>query len=190
MNKLIEKIKQDLSQSLSAGRYKHTIGVAETAKNLALQLGADPNKAELAGWLHDLAKEYKASKLLEEAQRLQIKLDEVDYLSPALLHARVGALLAKETYSISDEEVLLAIAQHTLGRPNMNLLEKIVFLADIIEPGRPREWSQPILEELETKGLNAAVIKSCQSTINEVTQKNLPLHPLTVQTYNFYLSHI
>lgn len=186
----LSQIQTDLSKSLSSGRYKHTVGVAETAKNLALKFGVDPQKAELAGWLHDLAKEYKNDDLLQEAARFRLSLHPIDIASPHLLHARVGACLAEEKYGVDDRAVLDAIAQHTLGRPLMSPLEEILFVADAIEPSRSPLWADPIKERLESAGLKAAVLKCCQSTIEEVVKKGFLLHPLTVETYNFYLKAI
>ena len=185
---LISQIKLDLSQSLSSSRFKHIEGVALTAKELAVNYGACPEKAELAGWLHDIAKEYKAKQLLDEACRYKLSLDPIDKLSPHLLHARVGSQIAKEKYFIVDIEVLYAIEQHTLGKPNMSILEQILFIADAIEPNRKSEWADPIRNKLKSDGLNAAIIQACKNTIHEVIAKGHFLHPLTVETYNYYLN--
>ncbi len=184
---ILNETTQIIQAELSAGRFKHTQGVAQTARELALQFGADPDKAELAGWLHDIAKEYKAQKLLEEARRFNLEIDFIEIKSPQLLHARVGAELARERFGINDDEILDAIRQHTLGKPNMSLLEEILFVADATEPGRPETWAGPIRQILKEKGLRAAILKSCENTIKEVVEKHFLLHPLTVQTYNFYL---
>lgn len=184
----ILQLKKEISLVLSQGRFKHTLGVAETAQKLALEFGADPQKAELAGLLHDIAKEHKPLQLLEEAEKFHISINNIDKISPHLLHARVGAFIAREQFQIKDSEILNAIAQHTLGKANMTLLEKILFLADSIEPNRPPEWAEPIREELKQKGLIPAIVKSCQITIQEVVEKGFLLHPITVETYNFYLT--
>ncbi len=184
---LIKQIKLDLSQSLSSSRFKHIEGVALMAKELATTYGACPEKAELAGWLHDIAKEYKAKQLLDEAERFKLNLNLVDELSPHLLHARVGAQIAKEKYSIIDTEILSAIEQHTLGKPRMSILEQILFVADAIEPTRKAEWADPIRNKLKSNGLNVAIVEACKNTIHEVITKGHFLHPLTVEAYNFYL---
>lgn len=186
----IIEIKDQLAQSLSAGRFKHTLGVTETAQKLALQYNADIYKAELAGLLHDCAKELKQKKLLQEALRFDIELNDIDRAAPHLLHARVGAHYAKELYGVNDPEVLGAIAQHTLGKPEMSLLEEILFLSDAIEPNRPSEWANSIRQTLKDKGLEAAIVKTCENTIHEVVEKKRLLHPLTVETYNFYLQKL
>ncbi len=186
----ISKIQEKVSFILSPNRFKHTLGVAQTARELAIKLGADPLKAELAGLLHDIAKEYKAVQLLESARKFCIVISNIDRISPHLLHARVGACIAREQFNIKDSEILSAIAQHTLGKANMSLLEQILFLADAIEPNRPMEWAEPIRLELKERGLTSAIVKSCQITIKEVAEKGFLLHPITVETYNFYLGKL
>jgi predicted HD superfamily hydrolase involved in NAD metabolism len=184
---LLSQIQKELAANLSGDRYKHTAGVASTAKAMAIKYEADAFKAELAGWLHDIAKEFEPTILLQEAERYGIALNEIERANPHLLHARVGAKLAQEKYQINDHAVLEAIARHTLGHPNMNLLEQILFVADATEPIRATEWAEPIRAELNKNGLAAAIIVCCKNTIAEVMHKKRLLHPLTVQTYNFYL---
>lgn len=177
-----------LQKHLSAGRLKHILGVTETAINLAIKYGADPEKAELAGLLHDCAKEWKKEALLKEAQAHNLIWHEIDVLNPHLLHARVGALIATEEFGIKDTEILNAITQHTLGKPDMSLLEKILFVADIIEPNRLPAWSEPVKTALEKNGLNSAIIVSIQATLQAIINKKALIHPLTITTYNFYLN--
>lgn len=187
MNKDFDEIKQIMSQSLSEGRFQHVLGVVECAYQLAEQYGADPKKAALAALLHDCAKELKPQILLQEAERYELPLDKVDRSNPHLLHARVGAQKAKEYFAVHDENIVNAIASHTLGRPGMTLLEEILFLADAIEINRPSAWAYPIRSVLKTEGIKRAVLKTCQQSIQEVVSRQVLLHPLTVETYNFYL---
>lgn len=183
-----ELILNYLAENLSKGRLKHILGVAETAINLAINYGADPQKAELAGLLHDCAKEWKKEALLAKAESHNLIWDKTDILNPHLLHSRVGALIAAEEFDIQDTEILNAITQHTLGKPNMSLLEKILFVADIIEPNRPLAWSAPVKEALEKNGLNNAIITAIQASVKEIIDKKAFIHPLTITTYNFYLN--
>ncbi|MDX1918277.1 MAG: bis(5'-nucleosyl)-tetraphosphatase (symmetrical) YqeK [Candidatus Caenarcaniphilales bacterium] len=189
---IIAQIQIDLRAKLSSGRFKHTEGVANTSRELALKYGADPEKAELAGWLHDIAKEHKTKELLERAELYGLIVDQVDLDSPALLHARVGAKIANEVYRIADPEILQAIACHTLGSPDMCLLSEIVFVADAIEPNRPISWAEPIREALQRGGLSGAILLACKRVIIDLlegdsTGGGRQIHPLTIATYNAYL---
>ncbi|MDJ0626237.1 MAG: bis(5'-nucleosyl)-tetraphosphatase (symmetrical) YqeK [Candidatus Caenarcaniphilales bacterium] len=188
MKEFIEEVKAYLAGNLSSGRFKHTQGVAMTAKDMANTYGANQEKAEIAGWLHDIAKEHKPKQLLEEAKTFKIKLDPVDIQSPHLLHARVGAKIAAKQFNIDDYEILDAISQHTLGKPQMSLLEKILFIADAIEPNRKADWSEPIKTALDTHGLNAAIIKCCENTIIDLAKQKKLIHPMTINTFNFYIN--
>ncbi|HEY9886451.1 MAG TPA: bis(5'-nucleosyl)-tetraphosphatase (symmetrical) YqeK [Vampirovibrionales bacterium] len=185
----LSEIKDILKQRLSEKRYTHTLGVAKTAQKLAQQFHANTVKAEIAGILHDCAKEYQAKDLLQIAIDNNLELDPVDKQTPHILHARVGALVAQNEFGLEDKETLEAIKHHTLGKPNMNTLEEILFLADAIEPSRKTEWSGPIKKCLEIDGINKAIAQACKQTISEVLSKSRPIHHLTVATYNFYLNN-
>lgn len=184
----IEKIKQHLKSTLSTSRFIHVQGVAKTACELAAKHGVNTSKAEIAGWLHDVAKEFKNEELIERAEKAGFVLIDEERDSPHLLHAKVGALVAKELFEIEDPEILGAIAQHTLGKPNMSKLEEIIFISDAIEPSRPQSWKQAILFALDEKGLDSAIVTCCQQSIKEVLARKITVHPLTINTYNYYLN--
>ena len=134
----IVEIREQVKKELKPARYEHTLGVAYTAACMAFLYGEDPLKAELAGILHDCAKYLDDDQMLDTANQYHIQLEEVERKSIQLVHAKVGAVLAKEVYGIEDEEILNAIKYHTTGRTEMSRLEKIIYVADYIEPGRSR----------------------------------------------------
>src|SRR3989338_9349779 len=140
LQKLKPQIGKWLQMSVSKKRYKHIINVAKTAKQIAKKLQLDTFKAELSGLLHDLAKEIPARKLLKIAKEKKIKLNSIDKESPPILHARVGALLAKEKFKIKDKDILGGIRAHTLAEPDMSPLSMVVYLADSTEPGRKKKF--------------------------------------------------
>lgn len=126
-----------LKKRMDHERYWHTLGVAYTAASLAMAYGCDFEKAYLAGLLHDCAKPLSGEEKLALANEAGIEISDVARLRPGLLHAPLGAYLARTEFGVTDEEILRAIETHTTGRPEMSLLQKIIFVADYIEPNRP-----------------------------------------------------
>ncbi len=138
-------IKEKMRHKLGIGRYEHTLGVAYTAACLAMRYGADAEAAEIAGLLHDCAKQYDNETLLKKCTKEHLPISEAERKNPSLLHAKLGAYLAEQKYDVADPEILNAIRYHTTGRPAMSLLEKIVYVADYIEP---RRFKAPNLEKI------------------------------------------
>ena len=132
----VEEINANLKQVLKESRYNHSVGVAQTAQKLAMQYGANPDKAYLAGLVHDCAKCFSAQELMKKIKLYDIELSSDTLKAEPLLHSFVGAFEAKHTYGIDDEEIFDAIYYHTIGKADMPLLTAIVYLADAIEPLR------------------------------------------------------
>jgi predicted HD superfamily hydrolase involved in NAD metabolism len=167
---------------LTEHRYQHTLGVMETAIILAEQYGVDSKKAELAGIFHDYAKFRPKEEMKKIILTYGMSKDLLDY-NMELWHAPVGAYLAEHEAGITDKEVLDAIRYHTSGRPGMNKLEKVIYLADYIEPGR----HFPGVEEVRALAkvhLEKAVIKAIQNTIVFLLKKDQTIYPDTLFTYN------
>ena len=139
------EIRKKLKKKLDTARYEHTLGVAYTAACLAMRYGADIQKAEVAGLLHDCAKCIPDEEKLQKCEKHHLPISDAERKNPSLLHAKLGAYYARQKYGITDEEILGAITWHTTGKPEMTLLEEIVFIADYIEPDRDRA---PNLEEI------------------------------------------
>lgn len=131
-----ERLRKALEKELKPDRYEHTIGVAYTAAAMAMAHGADVEKALIAGFLHDCAKSMSHEEQLDICERNNIEVTEVERKNHSLLHAKAGAYLARTRYDIYDPEILGAIRWHTTGKEDMSLLEKIVYIADYIEPNR------------------------------------------------------
>lgn len=136
MKKKLHKLEKKLQSVLKEGRFLHTQGVRYTAAALAMCHGEDVMSAQLAGLLHDCAKGFSEKELLQICKEKKIKVSESERMAPYLLHAKVGAYLAKELYEVDEEEVLSGIRYHTTGRAGMTPLEQIIFIADYIEPNR------------------------------------------------------
>ncbi|NLJ71541.1 MAG: HD domain-containing protein [Syntrophomonadaceae bacterium] len=182
----IEKIKNIMQERLSPTRYAHSRNVAEEAKNLAKNYGENMDKAYLAGMLHDYAKGLAAQKLITIAEKHDLIEDKIEYLIPDILHARVGARLLREDKITSDSLILTAIARHTLGDANMSDFDKIIFLADLIEPSR----DYPLRERLHCiayKQLDDAMLVGLELTIKHCLDNKRLLHPKTIQVRNIFL---
>ena len=126
-------------------RYEHTLGVSYTAMALAMRYGQDLDQAELAGLLHDCAKYFNDEEIIKKCRKHGIEVSEAELRAPAVLHAKYGAWLAKNRYGVSDPEILSAIRWHTTGRANMTTLDKIIYVADYIEPRRDKAPDLPRL---------------------------------------------
>ena len=180
-----EQIKQWLKENLSEERYLHTLGTAQCAMELAQQLGLDSEKAYYAGLLHDCAKCFTNEKLLEIIKG-NLEVDECELLNYKTLHAPVSAYIAEKEFGVSDKEILSAIRWHTLGRIDMTDFEKLIFLADKIEPNtRDKSYSSRLRAYLsEQNGLNKALLECYRSTIKSLVERNLKICPVTINIYN------
>jgi predicted HD superfamily hydrolase involved in NAD metabolism len=180
MNK--DEMLQIVKNQLTEHRYQHTLGVVETAVQLAERYGVDQKKAEVAAIFHDYAKFRKAEEMAEIISKsLDIPKDLLDY-DKELWHAPVGAYLVKHEVGITDEEVLDAIRFHTTGRVGMSGLEKVVCLADYIEPGRHFPGVEDV-RELAKQDLNKALAQSLSNTIQFLEKRNHKVYPLTKAAY-------
>ncbi|MEH7547763.1 bis(5'-nucleosyl)-tetraphosphatase (symmetrical) YqeK [Neobacillus vireti] len=167
---------------LTEHRYQHTLGVMETAISLAEKYGADVKKAEIAAIFHDYAKFRPKDEMKEIIMSQGLPQDLLVY-NTELWHAPVGAYLVEKEAGVSDNEVLDAIRYHTSGRPNMTLLEKVIYLADYIEPGRHFPGVEEV-REIANENLEKALIKAIQNTILFLMKKNQTIYPETFYTYN------
>lgn len=178
-----DEIKNRLSESLSEKRFKHSMGVCGEAVRMAKLFGADTEKAYLAGLLHDCAKCMTDSEQAEFCKKHKIELDDETKLCPPVIHAPLGAVMAETEYGIKDDEILNAIRYHTVARKNMTMLEKIVYVADMTEPGRDFPGVE-ILRELSEKNIDEAFYKAVeQSLIHNLRCGNI-IHPGTLEAWN------
>ena len=181
---LIDKIKEDLKNTLSERRYIHSLGVMEMAVELAKIYNVDEKKAKLAGLLHDNAKEMTPEELLKYVDDNNIKISEVERINTKILHGKVGADIAKKKYGVS-KEIQEAIEYHTTTNPNMTTLDKIVFVADKIELNRKSATYDIESErELAKKDLDGAVIFIINSNITSLIQKDKLINEESINTRN------
>ena len=181
---LLEWLKENLNEE----RYIHSLGTADCARELAGKYNLDPEKAYLAGLLHDCAKCFSTEKLKEIIDK-NLSVEACEMLNYKTLHAPVSAYVAEKDFGVKDEEILSAIRWHTLGKINMTDFEKIIFLADKIEPNtRDKEYSEEIKSLLNQKnGLNLALLRCYKETIKSLAKRELKICMVTIDIYNHLL---
>jgi predicted HD superfamily hydrolase involved in NAD metabolism len=189
----MKKIKKYLKKHLTKERYHHTVGVAYTAMSMAMKYNPQPDnnefmiKAEIAGLLHDCAKCMDNDKKIRICNKNQISYSKIEAENPYLLHGKVGAYIARKEFDILDEDILNAITWHTTGRPDMSLLEKIIFVADYIEPSRRPIPELNLIRQLAFTDIDQAVIKILENTLKYLNEKGNPIDGMTQKTYDSYI---
>lgn len=184
----LKRLRKAVEKVQDPKRFEHTLGVEYTAAALAMRYGCDIDSARAAGILHDCAKCLTDEKRLSICEKNHIPVTEVERENPFLLHAKVGAFLAREKYGIKDPDILNAIQNHTTGRKNMSLLEKIIFIADYIEPGRKRAMDSNLTEirRLAFLDIDRALLEILKDTLQYLQTSNGDIDPLTEQTWRYY----
>jgi predicted HD superfamily hydrolase involved in NAD metabolism len=201
----LEKAEEWVRPRISERRFSHVAGVAKVARELAEEAGCDVFLAELAAWLHDACKETKDRDLVIQALQFGLQLTPLDRVNGHLWHGPVGAETIKRDLNITNEHVLDAIREHTLGAVAMTELSKVVFLADCLEASRPADYTDPIWLALrgaepnkaEKKSqkkhaldLDLALLVACDLGLNQLIESGRAIHPKTVDVRNYYLGLI
>lgn len=174
---------EELKKRLDSARFIHSLGVAELSKTLARRFGEDEEKAYTAGILHDCAKKIPNSEAIELCRELGIELNEIELKNPALIHAPLGAEIAKRDFGIEDIDIYNAIKYHTVGRAKMSKLEKIVYVSDMAETGRNFDGVDDIREKLKAD-LDEGVLTALKFTIKFNIDRDRLLHTGTIEAWN------
>lgn len=180
------EIEKKLEKKLDKKRYIHTIGVMYTAASLAMAHGVDMEKALYAGLLHDCAKGFSDDRQIQMCLKYNIDITPVEQECPFLLHAKLGAYLAREKYEVSDPEILHAIQVHTTGAPKMNLLDKILYIADYIEPNRDKAPNLFKVRELAFQDLDQTMLVILEDTLAYLKEGKGKIDPMTAKTYEYF----
>ena len=183
---MFEMISEKLQKALDEPRYKHTIGVMYTAGCMAMSHGYDIKKAMLAALLHDCAKCMTHDERLSLCEKYQVEVTASELENKALLHAKAGAILAKVEYNIEDMDILHAIAVHTTGEQDMSVLDKIIYIADYIEPGRDKAPDLEQVRFLAYRDLNACMAKILDDTMMYLKSRGGLIDPTTAKAQAFY----
>lgn len=177
---------EKLKGKLSAKRFEHSIGVEYTAGTMAFMYGVDYEKALIAGLLHDCAKYVSNDKKIAKCYKRKIPISDCEYRNPELLHAKLSAAYAKEKYGVSDKEILSAIACHTTGKPAMTMLEKIIYIADYIEPNRTVLPEMDSIRKEAYTDLDQCMLHILHNSMQYLCKKGSALDPITKDTYEYY----
>lgn len=175
-----------LQDKLSAKRYEHVLGVRDTAMELAKTYGEDEKKASLAALLHDCAKNMGDLELIKLVKDYGYVPDKIEMQAPQLLHGRAAAIIAKNEMGIGDTSICDAVIYHTTGREGMSLLEKIIYIADYIEPTRSFLGVEDLRKEAFAN-LDKAMLMSLENTIKYIISRGQLLHSNTVEARNYFL---
>lgn len=184
--KAIPEIQDKLRKKLKNSRYVHTLGVAYTASCLAMKYGLDPDKALMAGLLHDCAKYMPGDEMYEIAVKNKLEISDAERVKPDLLHAKLGSFYAKKKYGVVDEEILSAIRFHTTGRPDMTLFEKIIYISDYIEPGRDKMPRLDVIRKEAFEDIDSCLKMILEDSVEYLTSSGMFIDNTTIETYNFY----
>lgn len=190
MDDKILKLQHTLKKELDEDRYQHTLGVMYTSASMAMRYGADVTQALLAGLLHDCAKCIPGDKKIHLCEKYGLPVSDVEYENPGLLHARLGAYLAEKRYHIHDREIIHAISSHTTGRPGMSLLEKIVYIADYIEPGRRELPNMKEVRPLAFTDIDQCLYRILEDSLVYLNSRNISVDPMTQKTYDYYKNEL
>ncbi len=178
-----------IAATLRPKRFRHTMGVAYTAANLAMCNKEDPKRAYIAGLLHDCAKYLTDAEMYTMCARCGINLSESEKKNAALVHSKLGAWLAKNRFGIEDEEICSAISYHTTGKPAMTTLEKIIYLADYIEPNRKMDCRPYPLDDVRKTcflNLDEGLQMTLRNTLSYLERSEIEVDKATMETYEYY----
>ena len=179
-----ERIKESIETYLSEKRKCHTLAVASEALALARHYGVEPEKAELAALFHDMFRE-KPQEILDEYVR-ELGLDTSYLGNSNLAHGRIAGIIMKRDYGIKDQDIINAVSYHTTGRAGMSALEKIIYLADAIEPGRGYPGAE-VLRELAYENLDQACINAMNRSIDFIKSRGLVLDWDTIRARDYLM---
>ncbi|MCI9340910.1 MAG: HD domain-containing protein [Dorea sp.] len=186
MNHKITKIRRKLMTELDKERYEHTLGVMYTAASLAMCHGEDIDKALLAGLLHDCAKCLSGDTKIKLCKKYHLSVSDVERSNPSLLHAKLGAFLAARKYHVKDKDIINAIASHTTGCPHMSLLDKIIYIADYIEPGRKELPNMEEVRKLAFMDIDDCLYRILEDSLEYLNSRDISVDPMTEKTYLYY----
>ena len=182
----LDAMSKRLKKYLDSSRYEHTQGVRYMSAALAMAHGVDAVRAETAGLLHDCGKNVPDAKKIRICETNDIPVSSVEKENPFLLHAKVGAWIAKEKYGIDDPEILDAIRSHTTGRPAMRSLEQIVFISDYIEPHRSKSRRLPEIRRMAFRDLDECCYMILKDTLFYLRSRSGQIDGSTMEAYKFY----
>lgn len=182
----LKLLQKQMKEELSEDRYEHTLGVMYTAESLAMRYGVDMTKAAVAGLLHDCAKCIPNTQKIKMCKKHGIEITEMEERNPSLLHAKLGAYMAQKVYNVDDEEILSAIRYHTTGKPDMSMLDMIIYMADYIEPNRDKAPNLKEIRKLTFENIEEALYQVLERTLSYLADRPDAIDPMTQISFDFY----
>lgn len=182
----LKKAQEHLKKQLGSERFSHCLRVSILAKKLAQFWKENQEKAEIAGLLHDCSRYAKGTDLIVEAKKYGLAIKPEYHMEPKLCHAPLAAKIAQKIYMVKDKDILNAIRYHTLGRKNMSLLEKIIYIADHMEPAR-NHLHVAVIRKMAYKNLDKAIAMSTSSMIEFLLREEKPIAKEALETRNYYM---
>lgn len=182
----LQKLEKKLKKYLDEDRLWHTLGVMHTAASMAMVYDVDMEKAQLAGLLHDCAKCVSAKEKFKICKENHIPVTDFEKDHPFLLHAKVGAWIAREKYGVKDPEVLESIVWHTTGKEEMSVLEKIIYIADYIEPTRDKAPRLSEIRKLAFRDLDRCMYEILKDTLEYLNDRPEDVDQATKRAYDYY----
>ncbi len=183
-----EEMVEYLKKKLTPKRFVHSVGVEYTAACMAFVYGEDVERARIAGLMHDCAKCLPVEEKLRKAEKHGLPVSDCERENPDLLHGKLGAFYLKKKFGIEDEEILSAISYHTTGKPEMTLLEKIIFVADYIEPNRRIIRELPEIRKEAFTDLDGCILHILKNTLEYLETRDIAIDDMTRKTYRYYLA--
>ncbi len=181
-------MKDKLKQYLDEDRYIHSIEVMNLSVELARRYGENEQKAAVAGILHDCAKCLPHDKMMEMCLKYNADIDSIMMEEKALIHGPLGERMARYVFDIQDFDILMSIKYHSTGRKDMTLLDKIIYIADYIEPGRSFSGIDEIRAQVKVN-LDRAILMAIDNTIQFILSKGALIHPYTIDARNDILRY-
>ena len=182
----LKELRKEIEKSQDEKRFEHTLGVAYTAAVLAMCHDENVEKAKIAGLLHDCAKCISDEKKIKLCQKAHMEITEVELRNPFLLHAKAGVCLARDKFGVQDEDILNAILYHTTGRPDMSRLEKIIYIADYMEPSRKQAEDLPDVRRLAFQDLDECMYKILADTLAYLEENPKDIDNATKDAFLYY----
>ncbi len=181
------EMREKLKERLSERRFEHSLGVEYTATAMAMCHGVDLEKAAIAGLLHDCGKNLPAAEKIAKCEKYGLPISAYERKNPELLHAKLGAAIAKDKFKIKDREILSAITWHTTGCPNMSDLDKIIYIADFIEPNRKMLPEMEAIRKEAFTDLDVCLTHILSNILEYLKRKGETIDEISEQTYAFYV---
>lgn len=186
----LELIKEKLNLMLPQGRMKHSLNVANCASELSEKYDLDKEKAYIAGLVHDCAKYLNYNQANEYINKYEIYLDELEENNLALSHSVIGSVIAEYEFGIKEKDIINSIKYHTTGREDMSILEKVIYISDLIEKDRDFPIVDKLRELAYGGDINSALLVSFDNTIKFVIDNKQLIHPRTVSARNYIMQEI